>query len=270
VCDLHAKIDGGRPRSGIDAVIFETACRIAIKQGHPLIHAEPLVATLNEQGISKEQIMETQEVLEGRHYIKLHRVLAPLHAYDFSIRTHGFEQFARVGVPNYDKLCADVARILVRKVLQEKEQTSKHSIADDLGQPRTRSSVNQLKWIVVDFVLTAAISILTAHIILSVVWYDSPLSWRWSVPALLSHATDFHQTARWLSIVIPAFLTSIWLWLYAGSGFTLKFARRFDIGFQWFNRHFDIEKKPLQSIGLVAGALVAVVYWTAVIVSRIW
>jgi hypothetical protein len=62
---------------------------------------------------------------------------------------------------------------------------------------------------------------------------------------------------------------SLWLWLYAGSGFILKSARRFDIGFDWFNRKFDIEKKPLQSIGLVAGALVAVVYWTVVIVSRV-
>jgi hypothetical protein len=41
------------------------------------------------------------------------------------------------------------------------------------------------------------------------------------------------------------------------------------VGFQWFTRHFDIEKKPPQSIGLVAGALVAIVYWTAVIVSRV-
>jgi hypothetical protein len=64
----------------------------------------------------------------------------------------------------------------------------------------------------------------------------------------------------------PALFTSIWLWLYAGSGFLLKAARRFDIGFEWFNRHFDIEKKPLQSIGLVAGALV---YWAVVIVSRV-
>jgi hypothetical protein len=47
-----------------------------------------------------------------------------------------------------------------------------------------------------------------------------------------------------------------------------KAAKRFDIGFQWFNAEFDIEKKPLQSIGLVAGALVAVVYWAAVIVRR--
>lgn len=69
--------------------------------------------------------------------------------------------------------------------------------------------------------------------------------------------------------IYPAFFTSIWLWLYVGSGFLLKAARRFDIGFDWFNPHFDIERKPLQSIGLVAGALVAVVYWAAVVVSRI-
>ncbi len=77
------------------------------------------------------------------------------------------------------------------------------------------------------------------------------------------------DTSSAAMIVFPAFFTSIWLWLYAGSGFILKAARRFDIGFQWFNAKFDIEKKPLQSIGLVAGALVAIVYWTAVIVSRL-
>ena len=72
-----------------------------------------------------------------------------------------------------------------------------------------------------------------------------------------------------LLFVVPSLFTNVWLWLYAGSGFLLKAARRFDIGFEWFNRKFDIEKKPLQSIGLVAGALVAVAYWTAVIVSRV-
>ena len=59
----------------------------------------------------------------------------------------------------------------------------------------------------------------------------------------------------------PGCVSCLWLWLYAVSGFLLKFARRFDIGFQWFNRKFDIEKKPLSAIGLVAGALVAVMYW---------
>ena len=70
-------------------------------------------------------------------------------------------------------------------------------------------------------------------------------------------------------LVAGGVLAGMVLRLYAGSGFLLKAARRFDIGFDWFNRRFDIEKKPLQSIGLVAGALVAVVYWTAVVVRRV-
>ena len=35
------------------------------------------------------------------------------------------------------------------------------------------------------------------------------------------------------------------------------------------NGKFDIENKPLSSIGLVAGALVAPGYWAAVIVNRV-
>jgi hypothetical protein len=70
-----------------------------------------------------------------------------------------------------------------------------------------------------------------------------------------------------LMTVFPHMLLS---WLPLVGGGMIIAARRFDIGFQWFNRRFDIEKKPLQSIGLVAGALVAVVYWTAVIVSRVF
>ncbi len=72
-----------------------------------------------------------------------------------------------------------------------------------------------------------------------------------------------------VSTWIPAFFTSIWLSLYAASGFLLKAAHRFDMGFQWINRKVDIEKKPLQPIGLVAGALVALVYWTVAIASRL-
>jgi hypothetical protein len=65
------------------------------------------------------------------------------------------------------------------------------------------------------------------------------------------------------TVVIPFVFASFFrsIWLYAGAGFMLKFARRFDKSLGWFNRRFDIEKHPLSSIGLVAGALVAVVYW---------
>jgi hypothetical protein len=69
--------------------------------------------------------------------------------------------------------------------------------------------------------------------------------------------------------LFPALVSRTWLWLYVGSGFLLKAARRFDVGFDWLNRKFDLEKKPLQAIALVAGALVALVYWGAMIVSRV-
>ena len=65
-------------------------------------------------------------------------------------------------------------------------------------------------------------------------------------------------------VLYPALFTDAWLLLYAGSGFLLQAARRFDVGFQWFNSTADIEKKPLSAIGLVAGAIVAIVYWASV------
>ena len=86
-----------------------------------------------------------------------------------------------------------------------------------------------------------------------------------NVLAVVGHP---YEVLFWL-YVLPASLGSIWLWLYAGSGFLLKAARRFDIGFEWFNRKVDIEKKPLQSIGLVAGALVAVGYWSVVVLRKV-
>jgi hypothetical protein len=65
----------------------------------------------------------------------------------------------------------------------------------------------------------------------------------------------------------PSFFTCVWLWLYAGSGFLLKCSRHFDIGFQWFNSKADIEKHPLSAIGLVAGCIVALLWWTVVLVK---
>jgi hypothetical protein len=69
-------------------------------------------------------------------------------------------------------------------------------------------------------------------------------------------------------ILLPLLLTSAWLWLHAASGLLLSGVHRFDVGFQWFNRRFDIEKKPLQSIGLVGGTLVASTYWLVAILSH--
>lgn len=70
-------------------------------------------------------------------------------------------------------------------------------------------------------------------------------------------------------LYIGGLFALLWVVLYVGSGTLLKAAKRFDIGFQWFNSKVDIERKPLSAIGLVAGALVAIVYWSFVIAASV-
>jgi hypothetical protein len=66
------------------------------------------------------------------------------------------------------------------------------------------------------------------------------------------------------AVLYPALFTTVWVTLYGLSGLLLRFTKRIGPWLGWFNRCFDIERKPLQSIGLVAGALVAAVYWMVV------
>jgi len=76
------------------------------------------------------------------------------------------------------------------------------------------------------------------------------------------------KAGRFLALY-PAFFTSIWLLLYTTSSSFIKFARRFDIGLQAFNRICDIERKPLSAIGLVAAVLAALICWAWATVSRV-
>jgi hypothetical protein len=153
---------------------------------------------------------------------------------------------------------------------------------------RTRNTCLRIMLIVFDGAATIVIAAWGATIfavVNSFIRQTHPFTWQHGLGVILSYPVllvrngkgffgELLRTDEGLSLaygmVLPAFFTSIWLWLYAGSGFILKAARRFDIGFEWFNRNFDIEKKPLQSIGLIAGAMVAVIYWAAVMVSRVW
>lgn len=116
-----------------DALVFEHACKIAVEQGHcVVISGERLVAELGPKGISEQQIMDAEEVLENRGYIKTHGVLGPPHAFDFAITHYGFDQFARIGIPNFRGLFAEVERIIVRD-----QQTNNNAVAQELEQSIT-------------------------------------------------------------------------------------------------------------------------------------
>lgn len=57
---------------------------------------------------------------------------------------------------------------------------------------------------------------------------------------------------------LPTFATSFWIWLYCCSGGLIIAARTLDGGVAAFNTFFDIEKKPLQAIGWIAGIVSAI------------
>ena len=79
---------------------------------------------------------------------------------------------------------------------------------------------------------------------------------------------SWFPSLRDMFFFFPLFFGVVWLILYGVSAFVLKGARRYDTGFDWFNRKFDIEKHPLQSIGLVAGSIAAMLYWVASLVHH--
>lgn len=66
-----------------------------------------------------------------------------------------------------------------------------------------------------------------------------------------------------LDFLWPAFFTSIWLLLYVGAGFLFRSAQRLEIGIRFINRYFDVDAKPLESVGTVGAGLAVLTWWGA-------
>ena len=64
---------GGLAR--IDATIHEAICRIAIEKEMPFVEGEPLIERLKGVGVTEAEIMEAQEILEGRGFLEVLRLL---------------------------------------------------------------------------------------------------------------------------------------------------------------------------------------------------
>ena len=84
--------------------------------------------------------------------------------------------------------------------------------------------------------------------------------------------TFTHCLSRWwISAIVSIVLIAVWLWLSAISGILLRIVCRFDRSLNWLTRNLDLKVNPLRSIGLVTGALTAVVHWLgALIVCLFW
>jgi len=56
--------------------------------------------------------------------------MGPPHVDAFSVRPIGFDHYVRAAVPDFNRICTDVTRMLVRQ-----ESTSHRAIAQELKQP---------------------------------------------------------------------------------------------------------------------------------------
>ena len=57
------------------------------------------------------------------------------------------------------------------------------------------------------------------------------------------------------------YLTSIWLWLYVGSGLLLRALSSVGWRAVFLRGYLNIQEKPLSAMGFVAGGLVACAWW---------
>jgi hypothetical protein len=103
---------------------------MALAEDSAFINPDPLIAAISPLGISETQIIETQEILNGRGYIKLIRTMGQPHVNVFTVQPFGFDKYVRVAVPDFSQICTDVMRILVRE-----ESMNHKEIALRLNQP---------------------------------------------------------------------------------------------------------------------------------------
>lgn len=117
--------------NAIDTALFTHACNYGIEQTNTNILQPSMFRVLSELDLKDDGIMESLEVLESLHYVKLERVLGGGIPF-FSITFNGLDKFLR-SKENESEYRGNVDRICLC-LINEKVDSS-HGIADRTGLP---------------------------------------------------------------------------------------------------------------------------------------
>ena len=113
-----------------------------------------------------------------------------------------------------------------------------------------------------DLAVTALISFWVFIMFMSIVLLNEMEEWFWQ-------GLTFSGFLAFVGIFIySTFLTSVWVWLYALSGFLVKGIAASRKGLHFLKRHLNLEEHPLRSMGFVLMFLVTagyVVWGTALV-----
>lgn len=112
----------------IDSLVLKSACEAETATGLPIADRDSFLPLLDE-GVTDEQIIESQELLQTRGLLKLHYTLGH-HPQSTEVTLLGFDLYANAFIPCFQDLITDVGRQIVRE-----EQTDNRALADLLNQP---------------------------------------------------------------------------------------------------------------------------------------
>jgi len=134
----------------------------------------------------------------------------------------------------------------------------------------SNTMLNWLYWLCVTWCLVRYAFVVCQHFLVGSGMAEINRVFVYGVTTILFLIVKFTTTSESAPLVrflvIPISILALVVIASVCSPVILKLATRFDIAFQVFNRKFDIEHKPLSAIGLVAGCIVAVVWWGVVII----
>lgn len=124
-------------------------------------------------------------------------------------------------------------------------------------------------FLVVDFIITGIIFFIVVFIMY--LFFDKLSLNNFYLLIIDTYRDVFNLSFTNNGLVIPlltTYITSIWLWIYVGSGFFMKFINTSDTGIQFLKSKLDIEGKPFRSIGAFAVGLITIAYiiWGILIV----
>ena len=152
----------------VDDLALRVIARIQIDEDAGLVDWERLRAEQEIQEVPQQELLDSLDILEQHHYIKIGRVLgAPLpHA---MLTDYGFQQFAQAYVDGYQDVVGRIAALLVNEDVRQNEE-----LATRVGKPRA----------FVDFVL----NLLESNNHIKVSKYIGGQSHVWDVSASLRRA----------------------------------------------------------------------------------
>lgn len=147
---------------------------------------------------------------------------------------------------------------------------------------RSSSNIRAFIFLVIDLIVTGFIALLAIWVGLTFLiplffsidmefYLSIGYVWRtfWAGLRFTNAAnTIFPISSFWGVYIHSTLFTSMWVWLYVLSGLIVRLVRPAFGGINWFKRVFDIENKPLRSLGYVSVLFVTLIYFIAPFLSK--